>query len=49
MPLSSQKQVPNVSGKTAEGPAPTNAPRVKVVGAAVAVGAAGLALLRGIG
>lgn len=29
----------------AEGPAPTNAPRVKVVGAALAVGAAGLALL----
>ncbi|KAF6239282.1 hypothetical protein HO173_002543 [Letharia columbiana] len=31
--------------QTAAGPAPTNGPRVKVVGAALAMGAAGLALL----
>ena len=31
--------------RTAEGPAPTSAPRMKVVGAALAVGAGGLAML----
>lgn len=35
----------SIATKTAEGPAPTNGARVKVVGAALAVGAAGLALL----
>lgn len=35
----------SITSKAAEGPAPTNGPRVKVVGAALAVGAAGLALL----
>ena len=35
----------SIATKAAEAPAPTNGPRVKVVGAALAVGAAGLALL----
>ncbi|CAD6583951.1 MAG: hypothetical protein ASARMPRED_001560 [Alectoria sarmentosa] len=35
----------SIASKVAEGPAPTNGPRVKVVGAALVVGAAGLALL----
>lgn len=35
----------SIVSKDATGPAPTKAPGVKVVGAALAVGAAGLALL----
>lgn len=35
----------SIVSKGLEGPAPTQGPRVKVVGAAMAVGAAGLALL----
>ena len=35
----------SIVSKGSEGPAPTQGPRVKVVGAAMAVGAAGLALL----
>ncbi len=35
----------SIISKAAEGPAPTNGPQVKVVGAALAVGAAGLAIL----